>query len=213
MTALNMQKNTLPRIRDILAKPQMYNVFQGLVRGKAFYQYYIHEWMKPSEHFKVLDIGCGTAEILNYLPNVEYFGFDMNQSYITYAKKRYSSRNKFKCQRVDETTLKGLGKFDLVMANGIIHHLDDDESIKLFHLVESALNDTGRFVSFDGCYEPGQSSIARYLLDGDRGEYVRNKGQYLTLAGSVFDDIKTDCRHDILRVPYTLLFMECRISG
>ena len=37
----------------------------------------------------VLDIGCGPAEILESLPRVQYFGYDINRNYINYAKRSF----------------------------------------------------------------------------------------------------------------------------
>ena len=44
---------------------------------------------------KVLDIGCGPAEILSTLPNIQYYGFDINPIYINSAKKNMSIKQNF----------------------------------------------------------------------------------------------------------------------
>lgn len=44
---------------------------------------------------KILDIGCGPAKILESLPQVKYYGYDINKNHINYAKKKYVSKNVF----------------------------------------------------------------------------------------------------------------------
>jgi ubiquinone/menaquinone biosynthesis C-methylase UbiE len=41
----------------------------------------------------VLDIGCGTATVVNYLPkNINYLGYDFSQHYIDTAKKNFHGK-------------------------------------------------------------------------------------------------------------------------
>ena len=44
----------------------------------------------------ILDIGCGTGKILESLPAVDYYGYDISKKYINYAKKKYKSRKIYK---------------------------------------------------------------------------------------------------------------------
>ena len=37
--------------------------------------------------FKILDIGCGPAEILDYIPECEYYGYDIDKRAINFARK------------------------------------------------------------------------------------------------------------------------------
>ena len=44
---------------------------------------------------KVLDVGCGPANILAYLPPVDYTGVDLNEKHIAYAREAYGDRGRF----------------------------------------------------------------------------------------------------------------------
>jgi hypothetical protein len=68
----------------------------------------------------------------------------------------------------------------------------------------------GRMVTLDGCYIQGQSRIAKALLRHDRGKFIRDVPAYLKLADEHFKDVRSDVRHDLLSLPYTLLIMTCR---
>ena len=123
---------------------------------------------------KILDIGCGPADIMECLPEVEYYGFDASQEYIADAKRRWGSRGEFTCATVNAQTLQQRD-FDIVMAIGVLHHLDDQEAGALFDLARSVLRQGCRLVTLDPVFVRGQSPIARYIISRDRGEYVRSK--------------------------------------
>jgi len=198
-------------MRSILAFPTIYRLFSYIVGGDAR-SFYVEKYIRPEDGGKTLDIGCGTADILSYLPNVEYVGLDMNEAYINSAKKRFGSRGKFLAKKVNKGTINELSifDFDMVLATGVVHHLDDDEALQLFELARSALKPAGRLITLDGCYTERQSWLTRFILSIDRGKYVRTRDQYLGLASKSFTDIKVFIHHDLLRIPYTHIIMECK---
>ncbi len=51
--------------------------------------------------------------------------------------------------------------------------------------------------------------MARYFLDKDRGEYVRSLEEWPPLVQPTFPSAILHLRHDLLRIPYTHLIMEC----
>ena len=99
--------------------------------------------------------------------------------------------------------IKDLGTFDIVMANGVFHHLNDGDAMQLSEIAAKALKASGKFCSFDGCFVDGQSPIAKYLISKDRGLNIRNPDGYLSLLSPYFDTLDLSIRHDMLRVPYT----------
>jgi cyclopropane fatty-acyl-phospholipid synthase-like methyltransferase len=181
-----------------------------MVGGRSAGRTYLAEYVKPAPGDKILDIGCGPADILNYLPAVNYTGLDISPEYICSAKKRFGSRGRFFCNDVGLAKIEGeQGTFDLVLAIGVIHHLDDAQAARLFDLARLALRPTGRLVTYDGCYVAQQSRIARWMLAKDRGKFVRTRDEYLRLASTRFSKVEPHLRHDLLRVPYTHLIMRC----
>lgn len=162
----------------------------------------------------MLDIGCGTADILECLPDVDYTGFDSNAQYIDWAIARHGERGRFFCQNVSPSLLQDLGSldrgsFDLVVANGVLHHLNDEEARSLFMLAKEMLRPGARLITFDGCYVKKQHPLSAYLLSRDRGRFVRTCQAYLHLAEEVFPNVSGTLHHDLLRVPYSHLIMEC----
>lgn len=195
--------------RAALAFAPFYDFFQDLVGTRRGRREFVQTHVRAQPGDNVLDIGCGTADILAYLPDVAYFGFDPNSKYVEAAKARFGERASLACATVTQQSLAGLPQFDLVLALGVLHHLSDPEAGNLFRLARSALKPDGRLVTLDCCFIEKQSAIARFLIARDRGQNVRDEPGYRALAESVFGSVSSHVRHDLMRIPYTHLIMEC----
>jgi SAM-dependent methyltransferase len=196
-------------IRSILGIPAVYRLFQFVVGGTSYRRRYVRDYLRPKAGDRVLDIGCGPCDILECLPDVDYVGIDLSPKYIEAARARFGGRGRFISKPVEEVAVEEPGSFDIVMANGLIHHLDDTSALGVFGLARAAIKPTGRFVSFDGAFVPGQSRVAQMLLNNDRGKFVRSPEAYASLASRVFPEVKVTVRHDLLRIPYTYVLLEC----
>lgn len=196
-------------IRSVLSIPAIYSLFKLIIGGSSSRTILVREYVRPKCGDRLLDIGCGPGDTLPYLPDVGYVGFDASQEYIKAAQTRYGNRATFICQQVSTTTLKESSCFDIVLAIGILHHLDDAEALQLFQLAQTALKPGGRLITFDGVFVEKQSPFARYIISRDRGQNVRTQEGYLAIASQVFSTIIVSIRHDLLRIPYTHLILEC----
>jgi SAM-dependent methyltransferase len=201
-------------VSAILSHAKFYDAVQWLMGAKRGRSIVSSRYIKAKIGDCVLDIGCGTADIRRYLSVVEYFGIDPNPRYIRAAKYRFRDAQgcTFLCGTFDEAILARLPKFDIVLASAVLHHLTDDEAVRLANLAKAALKVDGRLVTLDPCYVEGQSPIAKFLIDRDRGEHVRDAAGYRSLMSSVFASVKTDVRHDLARFPYTHIAMECTLK-
>src|SRR6266404_2973386 len=199
------------KLASVLSLPAGYRLQRGILGGDKLWRTYLGEYVKPLPGNKVLDIGCGPGDVLSYLPDVDYTGVDHSPKYINSAKARFGRRSRFLCSDISVVGLENeRGTFDLAMATGVVHHLNDQEATALFALVRLALRPNGRLITFDGCYVPHQSRLARWTLSNDRGKFVRTRAEYERLASTGFSTIECHLRHDLLRIPYTHLIMRCR---
>ena len=100
-----------------------------------------------------------------------------------------------------------------MLAAGVLHHLDDTRAVSLFNLARKALKPGARLVTFDGCFVAGQPKLARFVVSRDRGQYVRESAEYAKLAEQVFPQVRSFVRHDLLRIPYTHVILQCANAG
>ncbi|HZQ70584.1 MAG TPA: class I SAM-dependent methyltransferase [Terriglobales bacterium] len=195
-------------IRSVLALPQAYQMFWTVIGGPRRSQILVEQYIRARPGDRILEIGCGPGTIVPYLPESEYVGFDMSPEYVAQAQKKFP-KARFVCERVSEYSLKERSYFDVVLALGIVHHLEDSEALQLFQIAHDALKPGGKLVTLDGVWSQGQSGAARALLARDRGQFIRDEESYLRIAGKVFENVKVSIRHDLLRIPYTHIIMEC----
>ncbi len=197
------------RLTDLLGIPSLYTRATVFLGGSARATY-IREYVRPAQGARILDIGCGPADILADLPSeVAYIGFDADSRYIESAHRRFGTRGTFHCKQVTRDLVGQFQDFDIVMANGVLHHVDDVAAADLFDIARMALAPDGRVVTLDGCYVTGQSRIAKLLLTLDRGQYVRTQDSYEKLAKRAFQTVTTHLRTYLMRIPYTHIILEC----
>jgi len=177
-------------IRSILSNPAVYDFAQtmmGASRNRVWMQ---NDFIQAKRGERVLDVGCGTADILSVMPEVEYVGFDISEAYIERARARWGQKGTFHAHLLDKSTVAPLGKFDLILATGLLHHLDDHEVHSLFETLAIALNPGGRVITVDGTYVEGQNPLARFVISKDRGQSVRTPEGYTALAKRQFNAIE-----------------------
>jgi len=143
-----------------------------------------------------------------YLQDAEYVGLDVSAEYVEKARRRFPQA-RFICQRVGEYDRVEPNNFDVVLALGVLHHLDDNEALTLFQIARDAMKPGARLVTLDGVWTDDQSQVVKYLLSRDRGRFVRSEAGYRELAAKVFSKIESCVRHDLLRIPYTVVILTC----
>ena len=195
-------------VRAVLSIPFVYSSFQIIMGARKFNQRFAIERIRPFSGMNILDVGCGPAEILTCLPDVNYWGFDISKPYIEQARKRFDNAGNFQCKQLQKADLVSLPKFDAVLALGLFHHLDDEVAIELMELASQALRPGGRLISVDPCIDPSQNIFSSFLISKDRGQNVRNRQGYTSLGMQVFPNRAVQVVHKAW-IPYTHCFMEC----
>jgi SAM-dependent methyltransferase len=200
---------TTTGLRSVFSRPWVYDAFQAVMGVDRVRRELVGEFIRPEAGDSILDLGCGTADIVAYLPKgVQYWGYDISPEYIEAARARFGDRGRFEAKLVDDAVLATLPPMDAVLALGVLHHLDDNEAMALARLARRALKPGGRLVTIDPVYASHQNPVARFLISRDRGRNVRDAEGYRRIAAAGFTQVKGTLRHRAW-IPYTQWFMEC----
>lgn len=199
---------TTTGVRAMLSHPVVYELWSQLVGARRARNILVSDYVRPGPGDRVLDLGCGPGELLPHLGDATYVGVDFSGEYIRRARTRFGNRAQLRVGDVTalEPDLEG---FDLVIAFGVVHHLDDDGARALFAGAARALKPAGRCVTVDPTFVDGQRRAALAIIARDRGQHVRTPAQYVKLAAADFPSVAGAVRHDLLRMPYSHCVLDC----
>ena len=196
------------QIYNFINSPLVYRIIQYIMSGTSFRNSIIKKNIKKS-NLKILDIGCGPAQILEQIPRCDYYGYDIDQRSIQYAKKKYRKKNyHFYCKKFNKTEIKKLPKFDFVIFFGILHHLSNKEADKMLTLCKRIMKKNSKLLTEDPILVEKQNIIAKFLIEKDRGINVRQKKEYINLLKKHFKKIKNKVTHQFF-IPYTWFTTVC----
>jgi SAM-dependent methyltransferase len=131
----------------------------------------------------VLDVGCGPGTNAAHFAHLDYTGIDINASYIASAHRRFPGR--FVVGDVTDPVVLPGGRYDCVLVNSLLHHLDDAA-------VRTLLQRLGRLVAPGGAVHildlvmPVRWNVARALARLDRGRHARPLEAWRTIFSEAF---------------------------
>lgn len=203
---------------QIVERAAIYNRIQRIVGSRRIWDSLVQtlhsdiKAMGPKDTW--LDLGCGTAEFLAFLPeHISYIGIDNNPKYIQHAKVRYRNRpnSLFICGDWSEASqnLTDLYNIKIISLLGLLHHLNDREARDVLTLGQQLLSSKGTLFSLDGCPEPDSSIFERFFYWVDRGNYIRTEPQIKTLFPT---SVQTEIHPNWLVVPYRYVVCTMRLS-
>lgn len=119
---------------------------------------YLTNYLPSNKDSLILDIGCGSGELLFALKRRGYknvCGIDLDESAVKWVK-----RNGVSCEKVDVMQYQPQLKYDFIIMSHVLEHIPKSQTIQvLAHIREELLNEGGKlFVrvpnaqSYTGCY-------------------------------------------------------------
>lgn len=145
---------------------------------------------------RVLDIACGPGTNARWFSHADYVGVDINPAYTRAARRRH--RGRFITADFTADSGEHLGKFDFILLNSFLHHLDDADATRVL-LSARALLDAGGHVHVLDLVLPERPSIARRLALADRGRFPRPAQEWRDMFGRVFEPVSF-ARYDLAAV-------------
>ena len=187
-------------IKNILNNPLVYHLSQKFFLADNFRKKILKKLINR-KNIDLLDIGCGPGNMITYLSFNKYYGFDTDKKYIEFAKKKYPDCYFF-CEKFTKSSLKKISKVDIVILFGVLHHISNNEILDLIKNLKLALKKDSQIIILDPVYVKNQNKIAKFLIDNDRGDFVRTTKGYLDL----FKKSRTAFTYKIYNqkiIPYT----------
>jgi SAM-dependent methyltransferase len=133
---------------------------------------------------RVLDVGCGPGMNTHLFKQQDYLGVDINPGYIESARRKHGRA--FVVADVTTYEDASIGKFDFILVNSFLHHVDDEDAKRvLASLGKWATNDG--YVHVIELVRPVGRSVARLLACWDRGEYTRPWSAWQSMLESHLD--------------------------
>jgi SAM-dependent methyltransferase len=194
----------------LVTYPVFYKTLMLLLGSDRSRRRFANEILKATPDMKMLDVGCGPASILDYLPPLNYTGIDLNEKHIVYARERYADRGRFMVGDAGKDLKQEEGSFDLINVSALLHHISDEEARTLFRSLKPLLKSGGRIVTFDNVWLPNQRAIVKFINKMDSGLNIRTPEEYLKLLDGFGFEAQTHTYHDLLRIPYDHFIMVVR---
>lgn len=199
-------------LRSVLAWPPVYRLLNRVIGNEKFRRWFIDHVVAVKGGQTLVDLGCGPADILPELDaGVRYIGLDISEAYIGAARQRHGERGLFLAGTV-ETWRRDprIRDADVVLAYGLFHHVDDEETLAIFQFARDVLRPGGRFVFLEPCLLRWQARRSVFMMAQDRGRNVRTEQEWKRLVHAVFPVASTSVVTNANRLGYTHLIAECR---
>lgn len=166
---------------DVLKNPILNNFVRNVVAtGQITIKNRIKRLIKNSDN--VIEIGCGTGEF-SKIVNGDYVGVDIEKSYIDYANKKFSKKNKkFVLMNGEKLDFKDKS-FDTSLILSVLHHLNDKD---VFSILKEAKRVTKKRVILVDLVPLKYNIIGKFFYAMDLGNYIRPLDQQLKLVSKVF---------------------------
>jgi SAM-dependent methyltransferase len=145
---------------------------------------------------RVLDVGCGPGASARHFESAYYLGLDINPEYIEFARARY--QGDFQVADITTYEVRTAQRFDLILVNSFLHHVDDAAARRILKQAGSLVTDDGHIHVFD-LVLPEERSVARFLARKDRGEHPRPLEVWRQILSEFFEP-------ELVR-PYPLAFL------
>ena len=184
-----------------------YSWIQRTVGADRVWRRLVGDVLCPTPGQRILDVGCGPADILHFLPNdVDYLGTEPHEPYRKAAQQRHGHRALFSPQRVED--LEAPQGFDTILFIGVLHHLPDPAARSALHAAGRLLRPNGRVVALDPCPRPNRGALENQLYAIDRGDHVRPAAANLALFDGSGLRATGQVWEGMLRLPYTYLLIQ-----
>jgi len=172
-------------LNSLAQNPILFEIFEKIFGADEQKQQIYRQAFK--NNLKLLDFGCSTGNTTKAFLDFDYYGIDLDNGAIEYAKKRWCDypNVKFIAEDIFNKPFKK-GFFDYILFAGTGHHIEDKDFLPITKELLSLLKKDGELWFYD-ILKPNKSShfLTKMLASLDRGRFIRTMRQYETIFGSI----------------------------
>jgi SAM-dependent methyltransferase len=168
----------------ILEHSLVYRVWQAPFAEQKFSPVLTHNDL--SRVRRVLDVACGPGTNTHHFTHSDYTGIDFNERYIRDARERYG--RDFVVADVRNYAAAPEDRFDFILVNSFLHHLNTADVSGILSHLSSLLTDNGH-VHIMELVMPEGPSISRLLARWDRGKFARPLPEWQTIFDELFEPV------------------------
>jgi 2-polyprenyl-3-methyl-5-hydroxy-6-metoxy-1,4-benzoquinol methylase len=113
------------------------------------YNEWIFNLIKPHLGERILEVGCGTGNMIRHLMDKDILGVDIDPSYLQIARHKFKNKKNISFKLFDlEKGLKSFKKFkaDTIVCINVLEHIEKDD--KFIGECESILSPGGKIILF-----------------------------------------------------------------
>ena len=165
-----------------LEHPLVYRAWQAPFEAAKLRPVFRHNDL--SRVSRVLDVGCGPGTNAREFRHAEYLGVDINPRYVAEARRRYG--REFVVGDVTAWRPPTGARFDFILVNSLLHHLDDANVRRTLATLRDGLSEGGHLHLLELVLpaEPGDGKAAR----------ARRPGALQPLAGALASALRRALR-------------------
>jgi SAM-dependent methyltransferase len=180
-------------IEAVMKWPLVYRLWMATHSDQKFLPILKHNSLGDVR--RVLDVGCGPGTNAPQFSNSYYLGIDWNERYIRRAQDKY--KGNFIVGDVTKFQVSTDEKFDFILINSLLHHLDKEATKRLLAHLPTLLTEDG-YIHIIELILPPNFSVPWLLARADRGEFPRPTEEWHRifnefLSGVVFEPFDVGC--------------------
>lgn len=171
----------------LLEAPWAYRLWQAPFVNQKLGPLFAHNDLR--EVRRVLDVGCGPGTNAPLFQSASYLGVDINPKYIENARRRY--KGEFIVADVTMFNANPGSRFDFILVNSILHHLDDAGTERILSHLATLLTSDGH-VHLMELVLPASRGVERVLAACDRGKFARPRARWEEIFSRHFEPVTVE---------------------
>lgn len=157
-------------------------VYHWFVRPRWFTKSFFYRIIRENFDFNnktVLDFGCGIGSTCPMFTPANYMGVDVDADRISYARCLYSDYNFHVLQ---ESHLPFLdNSVDCILIISVLHHIPPEQLPGYLQEFHRVLRPKGKVIVIEPCFFKNSYLCNRFMGFFDKGKYIRNEHEYLSI--------------------------------